>query len=600
MLALQNITLQVGKRSNPQTLLNDVSLQIPAGHLAAIVGPAGSGKSTLVKVIAGVYTPTLGNIQWQGRNLEEEDFAPYDIGYVPQFSIAYDHLTIWESMNDAMRLRVSGLNEKLRYVRGESILREVGLLRIADRRVRVLSGGEKRRLGLALELVSYPSLLIADEVTSGLDPKSEEEIMSLLHRLSQNSGRLVLTIIHNLRHIALCDSVAVMHQGHLMYHGPVPKLLEYFHVGSAEEVFPQLATRPPEEWHASWLEQRDQFDFVHNPPPARTAAPTRIHVFAEPAPTADAANLPLVGSYPRVADGADWRGLAREVKTPNPLMQFWVLLERRWRIFFRDRSQVWLHLALLFGFPCLVVIFALEGLPAIQNLSMTPDVNVIEQLKEANAFIVQSTKVGRLVSGLVMVQVVLLTLMGSNNSAREIAAERLIFEKEKLGGLRAISYLASKASFLFVLVAAQSIWMAVFVSWICRFPGDLVQQILLLFLANGAMTATCLAISSLMKSPEQASLVSIYLVGFQLPLSGAVLGLPAVFRWLTRPFIAAYWSWSGVLQTMKDTRFYDVVQLVTPTDLSPIALCFWALGCHLLIGLIVAYLGCEHSRWGDS
>ena len=100
-----------------------------------------------------------------------------------------------------------------------------------------------------------------------------------------------------------------------------------------------------------------------------------------------------------------------------------------------------------------------------------------------------------------------------------------------------------------------------------------------------------------MKSPEQASLVSIYLVGFQLPLSGAVLGLPEVFRWLTRPFIAAYWSWSGVLQTMKDTRFYDVVQLVTPTDLSPLVLCFWALTCHIVIGILVSYLGCKQSRW---
>lgn len=283
--------------------------------------------------------------------------------------------------------------------------------------------------------------------------------------------------------------------------------------------------------------------------------------------------------------------------TPGAWTQFMVLLERRWRIFFRDRGQVWLHFALLFGFPCLVVIFALDGLPQIKNLSMSSDDNVVQQLRDANAYIRQSATVGRLVSGLVMIQVVLLTLMGSNNSAREIAGERLIFEKEKLGGLRPLSYLACKTSFLFVLVAAQSVWMAVFVNQICKFPGDFAAQVLLLLLANGAMTATCLAISSLMKSPEQASLVSIYLVGFQLPLSGALLGLPEFFRWLTRPFIASYWSWSGVLQTMKDTRFYDVVRDVSPTDLLPLALCVWALGSHVAIGVIVSYLGCKHSRW---
>jgi ABC-type multidrug transport system ATPase subunit len=588
VLALQNITLQVGKPSAPQTLLRDVSLHIPPGHLTAIVGPAGSGKSTLVKVIAGMHLQTTGTVHWEGRDLSEQDLAPYDIGYVPQFSIAFDHLTVWESMQDALRIRVKGLNAKLRHIRAESILREVGIFGIADRRVRVLSGGEKRRLSLALELVSYPSLLIADEVTSGLDPKSEEEIMNLMHRLSRNRNRIVLSIIHNLRHISLCDSVVVMNHGSLVYHGPTKMLLNYFHVESPEEVFPKLTTLPNEEWHKLWLSRRAGYDVTKTPTfePAEMDPAAKLVTSTAPAP-------------PKATEQSftDWSKVEVNRATPGAFTQFFVLLERRWRIFFRDPTQVWLHLALMFGFPCLVVIFALQGLPQIQNLSMTADVNVLDQLREANAFIIQSSKVGQLVSGLVMIQVVLLTLMGSNNSAREIAAERLIFEKEKLGGLRPMSFLASKTFFLSVLVAAQSIWMAIFVNRICHFPGDLGEQILLLLLANGAMTATCLAISSLMKSPEQASLVSIYLVGFQLPLSGAVLGLPEFFRWITRPFIAAYWSWSGILQTMKDTRFYDVVQMVSPTDLSPVALCVWALASHVIIGLIVSYLGCIRSRW---
>ena len=114
---------------------------------------------------------------------------------------------------------------------------------------------------------------------------------------------------------------------------------------------------------------------------------------------------------------------------------------------------------------------------------------------------------------------------------------------------------------------------------------------MLLFLVNAAMTAICLGISSLMKSAEQASLVSIYIVGFQLPLSGAVLALPERLGIMTRPFIAAYWSWSGLLQTMRDTRFYDVVQTVTRTELSPVSLCLWALGSHVVVGSLVAYLG---------
>ena len=122
-------------------------------------------------------------------------------------------------------------------------------------------------------------------------------------------------------------------------------------------------------------------------------------------------------------------------------------------------------------------------------------------------------------------------------------------------------------------------------------------QILLLVLVNAALTAVCLAISSLMKTAEQASLVSIYLVGFQLPLSGAVLALPKMLSWITRPFIASYWGWSGFIQTMHDTRFYEAVLAVTQTKLAPAGLCAWVLACHVLLGLLIAYMGCKNSRW---
>jgi ABC-type multidrug transport system ATPase subunit len=559
VLSLHNITLTVGREPRAQTLLHNISAHVPAGHFVGIVGPAGSGKSTLLKVIAGVYVPTRGAVHWQERDLAEEDLAPGDIGYVPQFSIAYDHLTIWESMDAALRLRLSGLTAADRRSRALSILEQVGLAGIATRMVRVLSGGEKRRLGLALELVSQPALLLADEVTSGLDPKAEEEVVRLLWNQSRQAHRIVVSVTHNLRHLCLCDSVLVLTEGRLAYHGSPQPMLQYFACPTPEDVFPKLATRAPSEWALAWLQQEKHYAPAPTVPPPVTAP--------------------------------------REHRLPGAFRQFTVLLERRWRIFFRDRSHVGLHLALLLGFPCLVVIFALEGLPQIRNLSMSGDINILQQLRESLDYLVQATTIGRLVSGLVMLQVVLLTLMASNNAAREIAAERLIVEKEKLAGVRPGSFLASKASFLAVLVTAQSLWMAVFVNWICRLPGDFADQLLFLLLVNGAMTAVCLAISSWMRSPEQASLVSVYLVGFQLPLSGAVLGLPEWLRWLTQPFIAAYWSWSGILQTMRDTRFYDVVQLVTPTPLAPVALCLWSLGSHVALGLFIAYLGCRQSRW---
>jgi hypothetical protein len=282
---------------------------------------------------------------------------------------------------------------------------------------------------------------------------------------------------------------------------------------------------------------------------------------------------------------------------PDAFTQFLFVFRRRAALFFREPGQCWLQLSLIVVFPGLVVLFALHGLPQIRNLSMDSGNDVLRQLTEAAGYTAQAGKVGGLVSGLVMFQVVLLALMASNNGAREIAGERLIFEKEKLAGLRSGSYLAAKVAFLTLLVLAQSVWMTVFCKFICQLPGDLSSQFISLFLADAGMTAICLAISAWAPAAEQASLISIYLVGFQLPLSGAVLALPDWLGPLVRPFISSYWSWSAYLQTLQDTRFYDMVRTVTETPLAGTAQCWWVLLGHVLCGIAFAYLGCLRSRW---
>ncbi len=129
--------------------------------------------------------------------------------------------------------------------------------------------------------------------------------------------------------------------------------------------------------------------------------------------------------------------------------------------------------------------------------------------------------------------------------------------------------------------------------------APLLAQIAVLALVNAAMTSICLAISRMSRTAEQASLISIYLVGFQLPLSGAVLALPDAIGWIARPFIAAYWGWSGFLQTLRDTRFYDFVKAISHTALSPGVLCCWVLAAHVVLGLFVAMAGCKNSRWPE-
>ena len=591
MLELQNISLAVGKEPDQQTLLHEISTAFPQGHFTAILGPSGCGKSTLLKVIAGLMEQSQGTIHWEGRNLaEEEDLDPHEIGYVPQFSIAYEYLSVWENIDTALRLRVGGISAAEREKRAEHILKEVGLEEIADRQVRVLSGGQKRRLALALEISSSPVLMLADEVTSGLDPKAEDEIVRLMKKISQEDNRIVLSVTHSLRHIDLYDSVMVLYQGRLVYHGPGDYIYHYFNVDNPEDLFPSLTKRTAEQWHASWRKHHASFPVGKGAMEAELdkTQPSKVQLKKFFESEEDPVDL--------VPDFRDTK-IKRDHISPGAVTQFFVLLGRRWRIFLRDRSQLFLQLALMLGFPFLVIIFALDGLPEIQNLSSDRNANVVQQLIDQTNYMKQSSHIGSLVSGLVMFQVILLTLMGSNNSAREIAGERLIYEKEKFAGLRPASYVASKAAFLSVLVAAQSIWMAVFVNVVCHFPGDLLMQIALLIMVNAAMTAVCLGISATMKSAEQASLVSIYLVGFQLPLSGAVLALPKTIDWFARPFIASYWSWSGFIQTMRDTRFYDVVLSVTQTKLSALELCVWVLATHVVLGLVFAYVGSKRSRW---
>jgi ABC-type multidrug transport system ATPase subunit len=260
MLELAGISLQTGRRSEEHFLLRDVSFRVPQEHLCAVIGPSGCGKSTLLKVIAGVREQDAGVLRWEGRNLSEKDLDPHEIGYVPQFSIAYDLLTVHESIYTALRLRVGGLSPTERAGGTARILEDTGLGEIAERRVAVLSGGQKRRLGLALELVSSPVLLLCDEVTSGLDPKAEDEIVRLLRKLSREDARTVFSVTHSLRHIRLHDSVIVLHQGYLVYHGSPEHVFHYFNVEDPEDLYPHLATRTAEEWATLWEKHRAEYE----------------------------------------------------------------------------------------------------------------------------------------------------------------------------------------------------------------------------------------------------------------------------------------------------------------------------------------------------
>ena len=573
MLELQEVSFTIRKDGEDVPLVDRVSIRVPKGHFMAIVGPSGCGKTTLLKTIAGLNPESAGALFWDGRNLSTDgDFSPSEIGYVPQFSIAYDPLTVDESVEAATRLRVRCRNTAELDLRIDQVLEETGLGPISDRQVKVLSGGQKRRLGLAMELVSDPKLLLCDEVTSGLDPRSEREIVRLLHDLSRKDGRIVLSVTHSLAHLELYDSILVLHEGRLAFHGPPEQLTHYFSVSDTEEVYPRLATQPSERWHDSWQKHRESYQKMMEK---------------------NRALLVASGDFP--VPPAEVGEAAETLRLPGFSSQFATLLSRRWRIFFRDRGQVFLQLAIIVCFPILVTIFSDKASGNIRRFSDTRQSERAE-IEEKILVASDQAKVGSAISGIIMFQVVLLSLMGSNNSAREIAGERPIYEKEKFGGLRPTAYLASKVAFLACLVIGQSLWMAFFVNFFGTFRGDFIQHAGFLLLVNAAMTAVCLAISSLMRTAEQASLLSIYLVGFQLPLSGAVLALPENIEAFTRPFISAYWAWSGSVEALQP-QVYNAVKSVIDTSLSAREICLYALGAHIAVALIATWAGARRPQW---
>lgn len=572
MLELHEVTVAAGDSPHAAILLSEVSARFPRGEVCALLGPSGSGKTTLVRAVAGIATATGGSLEWEGTDLDVDDLEPSQIGYVPQFTISEENLTAEENIMFALRLRVAGLTASGLAVRAAELLQLTGLTDAAGTLSKHLSGGQRRRLALAMELAGEPPLLLCDEVTSGLDARSEREILDLLRRIARDGNRVVIVVTHGLRDLGAFDKVAVLAGGRLAYFGPPSTLAHYFRAEKPEQIFDRLPTRTPEEWHASWLKHRGYFE-SQGEKKEKPSAP------AEPAMETGA---PPARQRARIAPAWD---------------QFITLLATRWKIFFRNKTGLALQLGLVLGFPLVVAVFTLDGLPPVPSLDAGLSGDVVRQLLEARTFAEGASKAGSAVSGLVLLQVILLGLLGANNSAREIAGERAIYEKERFSGLNPGSYIASKGAFLAVLVVLQSAWMTWFVRAVSHFPGDAALQFLFYLLVNAALTAVCLGISALARSADQASLASIYLVGFQLPLSGAVLALPAGLDSALRPLIAAYWSWSGALQSLRETRYYDVLELVIPTTLSPAALCAWVLVLHVIFGVFLAWLGCLRADW---
>lgn len=234
-------------------ILKDVSFSVAPGELVGILGPSGSGKSTLFKVLTGLYPLAQGCVLFDGSDLSlEGEGLRHRIGYVPQEDIVHATLTVREVLRFAAALRLSrDLPADDVLERIHDVLASVGLEGTEESEVRSLSGGQRKRVSLAVELLTRPAILLLDEPTSGLDPANEARAMETFRRIA-DEGRTVLVSTHVIENLGLLDRVAVLSQGRLVFFGPPGALLSAFEVARVPEVYERLRERSAAEWEAEF------------------------------------------------------------------------------------------------------------------------------------------------------------------------------------------------------------------------------------------------------------------------------------------------------------------------------------------------------------
>ncbi|MBV9284908.1 MAG: ATP-binding cassette domain-containing protein [Acidimicrobiia bacterium] len=399
-----------------RTILDDVTFTLPENCFLAIVGPSGAGKSTLMKALTGFSPADKGTVLYNGRDLYEsiEELRPR-IGYVPQDDILHPQLTVRKALGFAAELRFpSDVSKDERDRAVDEVMEELGLSHRADLPIHKLSGGQRKRVSVALELITKPSLLFLDEPTSGLDPGFEKSAMELLRELA-DGGRTVIVVTHSLQSLHLCDRVIFLAPGGTTaYFGPPKDALDYFSQSDYADVFRMLEREQQQQDFKGQFEQSAYYRRYVSEPAARARLMDKRG--AQPAP-------------PRPAQRS-WGG------------QLSVLVRRHLAVIAADRG---LLLMLILLAPLLG--FALFAVLGSGGLKLTfGDVPGKGHVRTPN------TSTMNVLFGIVFC----VGLVGVVDSFREIVKELPIIRRERSIGMSLSAYLASKLVVLMPFVLVQS------------------------------------------------------------------------------------------------------------------------------------------------
>ncbi|MDQ0579090.1 ABC transporter ATP-binding protein/permease [Streptomyces rishiriensis] len=263
-LDVQDLTVAVDR--GRKVLLDHVSFPVGEKCLLAVVGPSGAGKSTLLGALTGQRPAGHGTVVYDGRDLYR-DYAELRqrIGLVPQDDILHAQLTVRSALAYAAELRFPQDTAKTeRRDRVAEVIRELGLEQRADQPVHSLSGGQRKRVSVALELLTKPSLLFLDEPTSGLDPGMDRSVMHMLRGLADD-GRTVIVVTHSVLSLDVCDRLLVLAPGgRVAYYGPPEDALAFFGFEQWPEAFEAFDRDQDRDWAGEYRDSPFRRQYVVN------------------------------------------------------------------------------------------------------------------------------------------------------------------------------------------------------------------------------------------------------------------------------------------------------------------------------------------------
>jgi ABC-type multidrug transport system ATPase subunit len=473
-LAAQDLTVRL---SGGKVLLDHVSFPLGERCLLGVIGPSGAGKSTLLGALTGTSPATEGSVLYDNRDLYTY-YAElrHRIGLVPQENILHTQLTARRALGFAAELRFPRDTSKAeRKRRIDEVLQELSLTQHAETRTAAMSGGQQKRVNVALELLTKPSLLFLDEPTSGLDPGLDKSVMEMMADLAHD-GRTIIVVTHSVANLNLCDRLLVLVQGgKVAYFGPPADGLHYFGQPGWAEVFQAFDAEPNRDWAGEFR---------------RSAAHDR-YVAAEMSSTPPAS----AGARP-----------APPPATRNRLAQLSTLCRRYLAVIASSR----VYLAMLAVTP-IVLAGAVRLMPAPNGLAGAPGTNADAQ-------------------GLLLILVMSACFTGSFLAVGEIVKERAIYARERAAGLSVGVYLWSKLLVLGVISALQAMLLVLLGLAGPPMPstGAFLKSAPLaeILIATGFLALTSMALgllfSAMTNTPEKTMPLLLVAVVVQIILSGGV------------------------------------------------------------------------------